>query len=296
MKTRKQLEEQYGVPQKENVDYQRIYLYDTNVVNIEELFIPYLKNRGGRFVELERHIKEIAKSMMKYGGWAFFPPIIVDINTLRIADGFGRNSAIIELVKNGKLENVIFQVIYKDIPEEQFNDIVVALNSGQKNWGLLDYTYNWSMMGNDNIKRFIKFCEDEPALHNEKGITPRYATAILKKNPKAVQTGSLLLTDDEVTIGKVILHEALYVMKVIDDIEINGHTGGWVETYFSSWREFRNENSESELPFSTFIELLCEKKESGNIYAPINGRKEQWIDFFNSVTIKYFKAKAKSKR
>ena len=275
----------YGVPTPETVDYDRIYAYDTSVINPSILFEKYLMNRGGREDALSKHVKEIRDAIIKEGGMDKFPPITVDINTLLIADGNCRFQALLDIVDDNLLDKPIkYRVIYEDIPKDEFDERVIELNQGQKSWTLLDFVYNYSLRGFDSYSKFINFCENDETLHTADGkINPRYASAVLGKNVNDLKKPTLTLTDKELEIGKVVAKEAKEVrLKFSKDLKANG--GGWYEAYLRAWSEFREL-----LPKDRFKDYLREvsisvQNRKREVKVPFgSNKKADWNAFFRTV-------------
>lgn len=274
----------FGVPTKENVDYAKIYEFNSNVITPQELFVPYLKNRGGRIDALTKHIQEIKESILKNGGMDKFPPIIVDINTLMIADGNCRENACIELLNDGLISDITLRVIFEDIPEEEFDDRVIQLNQGQKSWTTVDFIYNYMLRGNDSYKKLIDFCMSEETLHKKDGkINPRYAGAALRLSPKDLTNASMSITEEDVEIGKRVVNEAAEIRKKFSE-ESKANGGGWYEPYLRAWAEFRD--TLGNIAFEDYLKevsktLKCRKKEIKVPYG--SNRKADWNGFFRSI-------------
>lgn len=275
---------QFGVPTKENVDYAKIYEFNSNAISPQELFVPYLKNRGGREDDLAKHVQEIKSGILKAGGMRRFPPITVDINTLQIADGNCRFNALIGILNEGLLDDITLRVIFEDISEEEFDERVIELNQCQKSWTTVDFIYNYMLRGYDSFDRLIKFCLSEETLQSKKGrINPRYAGAALKLSNKDLTNPSMSITVEDVEVGKRVVYEASEIRKKFsEDSKANG--GGWYEPYLRAWSEFR-----ATLGNITFDDYLKEvsntiKNRKREIKVPYgSNRKADWNGFFRAI-------------
>ena len=284
----------FGVPTPETVEYDKIYSYDSNVVNPAELFSCYLFNRGGREDAIQKHVNEIADAIVKNGGMEKMPPIVVDINTLQIPDGNCRFNAMKKIIANKLLDHVVLRVIYEYITPEDFDKRVIELNQGQKSWSTVDFIYNYSLRGNENYTRFIEFCESEETLKKKDGtINPRYAGAALCKSPNELKNSKLMLTDAEVEIGRMIIHEAEIIrdkINVAGDRKANG--GGWYESFLQGWAQFRPYLIKEEIPFKLYLrgiqhQVAANKRENPVPYG--SNRKFEWFSFFNNTLVFEFK-------
>lgn len=278
----------FGVPTKDNVDYSKIYSYESNVINPNELFSRYLLNRGGREDAIAKHVKELKDAIIKNGSMDKFPPITVDINTLQIIDGNCRFMAMSDVLNDGVLD-LTLRVVYEDTAEEDFDQRVIELNQGQKSWGILDFIYNYSLRNNENYKRLIEFCESEYTLHKKDGtINPRYAGAALQKKVTDLKNGKLELTNEEVEIGKKVIEEASEIRKKFsesEDEKSNG--GGWYEPYLRAWAEFRD--NLGDISFKDYLRSIkkqidCNKRNNPVPYG--SNKKPLWYSFFSN-TLRY---------
>lgn len=273
----------FGVPTKDEVDYSKIYSYESNVINPNELFSRYLINRGGREDAIAKHVNEIKDVIVKNGSMDKFPPITVDINTLQIIDGNCRFMAMSDALNDDGL-NLTLRVMYEDVSEEDFDKRVIELNQGQKSWGLLDFIYNYSLRGNQNYKRLIDFCESEYTLHKKDGtINPRYAGAALRKSVNDLKNSKLELSAEEVEIGKKVIEEAAEIRKKFsEDDKANG--GGWYEPYLRAWAEVRD--SLGDINFKDYLKAIkrqidCNKRNNPVPYG--SNKKPLWYSFFSNT-------------
>lgn len=273
----------FGVPTKDNVDYSKIYSYESNVINPNELFSRYLLNRGGRENAIAKHVQEIKNAIIKNGGMDKFPPITVDINTLQIIDGNCRFMAMSDVLNDGSMD-LTLKVVYEDVSQEEFDQRVIDLNQGQKSWGLLDFIYNFSLRGNESYNKLIKFCESEPTLHKKDGtINPRYAGAALKKKVNDLKNSKLELTDEEVEIGKKVIEEAALIRKKFSGDE-NANGGGWYESYLRAWAEIRP--LLGDISFKDYLKAVKRQIDGNKRNNPVpygSNKKPSWYSFFNNT-------------
>ena len=277
-----------GVPTPANVDYDRIYRFNSKDVDFSEIFEKYLANRGGREDELEKHVQSIKNSILQRGNTDKIPPITVDINTLKIADGNCRFNAVLDIINQGLLPNVTIRVMFEDIPENEFDERVIELNMGQKSWTLLNFIYNYSERGFESFTRLIDFCNRNESLHSADGkkINPRYAAAALLKPASELKNPTFTLTEEEVIRGGDVVYEANQIRsKFSSDPKANG--GGWYEQFLKAWSEFRSsESGLGDIPFKEYLKwvnyLIKHKKRE--VQVPLgSNKKSEWNQFFRTV-------------
>lgn len=272
----------FGVPTKDNVDYSKIYSYESSVINPNELFSKYLLNRGGRENATAKHVLEMKNVIIKNGGMDKFPPITVDINTLQIIDGNCRFMAMSDALDDG-VTDLVLRVVYEDVSEEDFDERVIELNQGQKSWSLLDFIYNYSLRGNENYKRLIEFCESEPTLCKKGVINPRYAGAALCKSVTVLKNSKLELTDEEVEIGHKVVEEAALIRKKFSEDE-NANGGGWYEPYLRAWAEFRPVLGD--ISFKDYLKAAKRQIDGNKRNNPVpysSNKKPLWYSFFSNI-------------
>ena len=274
----------FGVPTVDNVDYTKIYVYNTDDINPKELFFPYLANRGAREDNgLRKHVLSIADSIVKHGSMEHLPPIIIDINTLQIADGNCRFNAMVKVLENGLEENLKLRVIYENIPENDFDERVKVLNETQKGWTLLDFIYNFSLRGYDSFTKLIEFCENNKSLHDGKKINPRYGGAALRLSTNDLKKSTLSITDEDIENGNKAVAEAAEIRKLFStDLKANG--GGWYEQYLRAWAEFRGELGD--ITFKNYLKEVSKsvKYRKREVTIPYgSNKKKDWNSFFRTV-------------
>lgn len=282
-----------GVPTIENVDYDRIYRFSSDDLDLEHVFTPYLNNRGLSFERqdtkgLLNHIEEMKAVMLKAGSMDDFPPITVDIKNLVIADGNCRWNAAIGLLKEGLIKSITIRVVFRNIPEEEFDDYVITLNTSSKSWTLNDYIYNYAGRTDSNSghAKLIKFCESHECLRRSNGgIAPRYGLAILNKTASAIKSNSFELTDEELEKGSNCLAEALRVREILmnnKDVKANG--GGWFEPYLKAWAEFRCDHPSIDVKryYREVKESIDKRKTKVSIPYGSN-KKREWNTLFSAV-------------
>lgn len=280
----------FNVPTKDTVNYSKIYEYNTNTINPKELFIPYLKNRGGRDDALSKHVQEIRDGILKDGGMNVFPPIFVDINTLQIADGNCRFNAVLSILNDELLDNMVLRVIYEDIPEDKFDERVIQLNQGQKSWSTVDFIYNYMLRGYDSYKRLIDFCMSDDNLHTEDGkINPRYAAAVLRVSVGDLKKSTLQISDEDVELGKEVVYEAARIRDTFSkDPKANG--GGWFEPFLRAWAEIRSKLGETSFKdYLKAVNYTVRNRKSSNPVPYGSNKKSDWNKFFSTVFMSDFR-------
>lgn len=272
----------FGLPNKTNVQYDRIYSVNVIETPVEEIFSKYFNNRGGN--SMDKHVREIRDAIIREGGMDKFPPITVDINTNVIADGNCRFTAAMEIKESGALDELYIRVIFEDIEQSEFDTRVIELNMGQQSWKLNDFIYNYSLRGKESFSKLIKFCDRNESLHDKNGkINPRYAASALNVPASKLKDINLVITDEDVERGNEVVYEANEIRKKFSsDLKANG--GGWYEPFLRAWSEYRDK-----LGTVTFKDFLREVNQSvkyrkREVNVPYGSNKKQdWNMFFRAV-------------
>lgn len=276
---------EHNVPLKGSVCYHEIYEFNLAKVPVFEIFTRYLNNRGGREDAMEKHVREIRDAIVNEGSMDEFQPINVDINTNQIIDGNCRFKALQYVVEEGLLdkEKLTLRVIYYDVPEDKFDKRVIKLNTGQKQWSLIDFIYNYANRGYDGFKKLIDFCNRNETLHDGSKINPRYGAAILKISSNGLKKTSLVITDEMIKEGEQAVYEANEIRKQFSvDLKANG--GGWLEPYYRAWAEFRT--SLDGISFDDYLKEVKRtiQKRKRDVQVPYgSNKKANWNAFFRTV-------------
>lgn len=273
----------FNVPLKNNVEFNRIYAFNTVEVPVQDIFVKYFNNRGGREDALEKHIKDIKDAIVKKGDMNEIPPIIVDINTMQIADGNCRFNAVLDIMKEGLIDNLVLRVIFEDIPEGEFDDRVIKFNMGQQSWRLIDFIYNYSLRGQESFSKLIDFCNRNESLHDGKTINPRYGGAALKIPTSKLKDINLVINDEDIKRGNEVVYEASEIRKKFSsDLKANG--GGWYEPYLRAWSEFRD--NLGDISFKDYLKEVNQtvKYRKREVDVPYGSNKKgDWNKFFRAV-------------
>jgi hypothetical protein len=101
---------------------------------------------------ITKNVMKLIKSFEDIGNWLHCIPIIVDSEGF-IADGQHRNEA-------AKILGLPISVI--QIDKEDVAKITIALNTNQRNWGLIDFARYWATQTNDTkvaevYRRFLDY-------------------------------------------------------------------------------------------------------------------------------------------
>ena len=271
-----------GIPTVSSVRLDQIYSYDSSRVNVKDLFTIYENNRGGMLKQLQGHIDGMVKSIAE-GRFRWFPPIVVDINTLVIVDGNCRYTAVMKSLENNVVDNLVLRVEYIDVPKDELDKLVIAYNTTSKSWTTANFIYNFSKRGIQSFTKLIDFCNESEYLHDKNGkIKPRYAAAILGKPDDSLKDTQMTLTDEEVVAGKEALKEAISIKKLIDK-KNHDSIGCWMEPFFRTWIEFKNDYlQEKNVSFETYIETMKTKLKQTEI--PYRScKKTSWKTWFLAV-------------
>lgn len=244
------------VPNKEHVDYNKIYSYNSKEL-IEQNFTFWKENRKINKAHLNKMFKFIMND--KFNG-KFFPPILVDINTLIIVDGQHRKSAFLNALKNGK--DVNLRVIYVDIPEEDLKDVILSINNGSRDWQLLDFIENIS--NKDSMALINQFGENHTLTRktNRKGEIighcNRYTWAILfgKNITKEVRNNNISITKKQLEKGEILYNE---IEKLYNALYPNVKISTWFESFCQAWYNIRNtDNLTNNFVEKYGIDFICE--------------------------------------
>lgn len=273
------------IPTKENVDYNRIYVFNDFDV-VDKCFVMYEDNR-----ELDKkHINEIQTDIDKVPFKSkFFSPIRVDINTMGVADGQHRLEAFKKAWKEGSTE--VMRVIFEDYPTT--NDgrdrmtIISRINGTNKNWGVKDHQHRLLVEDNTNMVNVADFGKTHRICQkiNKKGevvdFYPRYAFAILlgRNATKEVKDGTIKVSKKDLEFGEKMNAE---LEKLVDALgyEINS----WFESFAHAWYNIRkNDNANSAIVDELGIDTICKY-----IFNYFNGwhpvtRKTEWENRFRTA-------------
>lgn len=271
-----------GVPTVDSVRYDQIYSYDSSRVDIKNLFTLYENNRGGMLKQLQGHIDGMVKSIAA-GRFEWFPPIVVDINTLVIVDGNCRYSAVRKSLESGVVDKIVLRVVFINVSQEDIDKVVIDYNTTSKSWTTANFIYNFSKRGLKSFTKLIYFCDESEYLHDKNGkIKPRYAVAILGKPSDSLKDTQMTLTDEELNTGKKALSEAIFIKNLIEKKNHDAN-GCWMESFFRAWVEFRNDYLLAKsVSFDTYFQTMKARLKQTEIpYA--SSKKTSWKTWFLAV-------------
>lgn len=271
-----------GIPTVNSVRYDQIYTYDSSRVDVKSLFTLYENNRGGMLKQLQGHIDGMVKSIAE-GRFKWFPPILVDINTLVIVDGNCRYSAVLKSLIGGVTQNLVLRVEYINVPQDELDKVVIDYNTTSKSWTTVNFIYNFSKRGIQSFTKLIDFCNESEYLHDKNGkIKPRYAVAILNKPIDSLKNTQMVITEDEFRTGREALAEAIAIKNLI---EKKNHDNGasWFEYFLRAWAEFRNDYMSSKnVKFDEYFEVMKVKLKQTEVPYGSN-KKPSWKTWFLAV-------------
>lgn len=269
------------LPTKDTVDYTRIYFYNDS--RLSEKFRLIKGNREPN----KSHINEIKRSIMNepYNS-LYIAPIRVDINTFNVLDGQHRLLSFRKAWADGCDEPL--KVIFEDAPIHQNEtlDVIVAINTTQKNWGIKAYEHRLREIGDDAVKKMDEFGKSHYLQFTKSGEpkpNPRYTYALLfgKNVTKEIKDGTISLTEEDILFGDKI-HKEVSQMKDVLLYEVNGVS--WLESFTCAWWSIRkndfiyNEILEK-IGVDNFIKTLPEFFD-GYQYAT---RKTEWETRFRTA-------------
>lgn len=199
------------IPTKENVDYDRIYKF--NSADALKKFKFLLTNRDINNTNVARILKQILGG--KYGS-RFIPCIIVDINTLAVVDGQNRYIAALRAYSEGSEEFI--RVIFIDVPPEYMDELIRVLQDGKK-WDNRDYFKRAIEKGNKACKTIREWCyqHSELCMTGKDNPKPNYSYAMSfiygKRMDKEVKELTLTITKKQLEFAEQIYKEVLLIMK-----------------------------------------------------------------------------------
>lgn len=271
-----------GIPTVSSVRFDQIYSYDSTKVDIRSLFNLYENNRGGMLKQLQGHIDGMVKSMVE-GRFNWFPPILVDINTLVIIDGNCRYSAVMKCLDNKLVDKLVLRVEYIDVQKDELDKLVIDYNTTSKSWTTVNFIYNFSKRGIQSFTKLIEFCNESEYLHDKNGkIKPRYAVAILNKPIDSLKDTKMNITEEEFQTGRGALADAVAIKNLI---EKKNHDNGasWFEYFLRAWAEFIDEYmSVKKINFNNYFEVMKSKLKQTEIPYGSN-KKQSWKTWFLAV-------------
>ena len=272
----------YGVPTKENVDYNRIYEYDVTKLPITELFFPYEENRGGMDTKaIKYHVNELSKL-------AIILPILVDIRSYRIMDGNCRFKAFLRklerMVAAQESGELILRVMFYDADPSRFNDIVLEINNSQKSWSASDCVKNLILVGSVAHKRLEEFCKEVPGLSDMRGPKFAYACAALGFGEQAASKSGFEIEEDNLLLAKRCALEMWEQRSYLPPV-YQSTSGVWYGRMMYGWRVFRD--SVPDLDVKVYNEFLKACIDDGSIELPADIQKRsEWRKFYPAVYLR----------
>lgn len=196
--------------------------------------------KGNREINIAN--KNFLKQQIVNGDAPFFPPIIVNINTMHILDGQHRKEASCELWEKGSQHQI--HVLFVDIPIEKEDTVMYKLNLA-RNWKKADY-YNHAKYVEQsskadgqpsNFEILEDFCKEHEFLHKVKKngeigkLFYRYAGYLIYgyNVDKKIKEGHL----DDITPEMIDEATELYndVSTLVYQMELNENTFSWLEAF-----------------------------------------------------------------
>lgn len=268
------------IPTKENVNYNRIYLF--NNPKAVEKFNFHNENR---FLK-KSHIKEIIKDIESSPFHSkYFNPIRVDINTLSIADGQHRLSAFLKAWENGSKE--VLRVIFEDYPKNDMINIVAKINSSNKNWTVSDYQHKLLVQGDDAMNQLERFGKEHTLTQKLNkdgevvGCYPRYVYAIVfgKNITSDVKKSNVVIEEGQVEFAAK-LHSELEQLVQALGYEVSS----WFESFACAWYNIRKNDG----AYSQIVDEIGIITIADNIKRYFDGfnivtRKSEWEQRFRNA-------------
>lgn len=216
------------VPSRDNVDFKRIYEYDSlKTINSFKFF------KGNRAVSA-RNVKELRKAIDESS--EFIPPITVNINNMTIVDGQNRWSAFREHYINGG-KNVM-RVIFINVEESSEDSLIRDLQKGRK-WNGKDFIKRAKDNGNKAIIFLEEWARQHPLCMNKNGkINPSYAMAFLYGNRKDKDVRELTLkslTQKDLNVSENVYKEVETMI-----LKLGWKRGAWMESFIMAWKSVRD--------------------------------------------------------
>lgn len=252
-----------------NMETNKLYFLSCDESKILKFF------KGNREVN-DKHVKDLYKDLKK-GCGKYFPPILVDINTMCIADGQHRLTAYQKLWEDDKTEKI--KVIFFEYPTNVIEH-VIKMNNQQKRWSLNNYAKTNIVSGDESTKLLTKFCKDCTLLFDDKKKEPkyRYATALIfgQNLTNKIKTQNLSLSNDDIDYG----YEQYKICEMIlSKLKIT-KLASWVEGFFGAWYDINHDIFCCESLKKVDIETLYEYIDYGN---DPNKKRSEWCELFKKA-------------
>lgn len=196
--------------------------------------------KGNREINIAN--KNFLKQQIINGDAPYFPPIIVNINTMHILDGQHRKEASCELWEKGSQHKI--HVLFVDIPIEKEDTVMYKLNLA-RNWKKADY-YNHAKFVEkvskkdgqpSNFEILEDFCRNHEFLHKLKKngevgkLFYRYAGYLIYgyNVDKKIKEGRL----EDITSDMIKEAECLYndISTLVYQMGLNDNTFTWFEAF-----------------------------------------------------------------
>ena len=263
------------VPTKENVDYDRIYYYDS------EESIEVFKFLGFNRETNDKNIKKIARQLNdETHGSMFIPPVTVDINTMSIVDGQNRYVAFKRSFREGGTQPM--KVIYQDVPKEYLDELIKLLQEGKK-WDNKDYFRRAIANGNKACSEIELWCERHEELCTDRsGINRSYAMAFIygRRVDREVKDLTLTITQKQLEFAEKIYKEVLAMFNAMKYKRAN-----FIEGMAQSWYGIRKDKNSA---INFFIDEMGMDFICKNIYEEMrnhqpNTKKSDWDYKFGQI-------------
>lgn len=265
------------IPTKENVDYDKIYKFNT--ADALKKFRFLMTNRDVNNANVAKILRQITGG--QYGS-QFIPAIIVDINTMSVIDGQNRVVAFQRAYADGNTE--IVRVIFIDVPSDYVDELIRVLQEARK-WNNRDYFKRAIEYGNKACETIRDWCYE----HSDLCITgkdnpkPNYSYAMSfiygRRMDKEVKDLSIKVTKKQLEFSEQMYSE---VMQIMDAMKYR--RSAFLEGLTQAWYTIRSSKDNKNF----FLEDMGLDFFTKHLYGAMGNyqtttKKEEWLSRLGSM-------------
>lgn len=205
-------------------------------------FVPYEETLKFKLHKENRmtnahHLDDMVEQFRRF--YDILPPIVVNLDTMKVIDGQHRLRAYQVLVTtNETFKNKLLKVIFVSIPEENEMEVVISANNHSKRWSINDYVESYANKGNKHYQKLIEFCKTNGFAKGRTGPKYSYGAKILSGTRTGLKEGKFIVKRSEREVEDICFE--LKEIQKICNLQNNGY---WVETLSSLWPKYRNKAS-----------------------------------------------------
>lgn len=265
------------IPTKENVDYDKIYKFNT--VDALKKFKFLMTNRDVNNANVAKILKQIIDG--QYGS-QFIPAIIVDINTMSVIDGQNRVVAFQRAYADGNDE--IVRVIFINVPSEYMDELIRVLQEGRK-WNNRDYFKRAIEYGNKACETIRDWCykHSDLCITGKDNPKPNYSYAMSfiygRRMDKEVKDLSIKVSKKQLEFSEQMYSE---VMQIMDAMKYR--RSAFLEGLTQAWYAIRSSKDNKNF----FLEDMGLDFFTKHLYGAMGNyqtttKKEEWLSRLGSM-------------